>query len=288
MRRGQDKPNWPYTLNRDSDQAKTLLAWWPGAQVGSSFQHDLGPHSLHATLNGFPSPFTTATGWTAGKDGGRGAILFDGGGGGSDYCALTAAKTSPWLYFTATQPFTVSFWTKIVSQPTNTHGFMCGVRVISAGNGWYVYWEKAGSRFLFGYQGLNGNYHFRYSTGSLALNTWYHVTCRRDATNTIGGTQIFINGVLDAGSTDTPGTPDDFSPIASPSFSWGNDANNTGFPSNAVMEDLCICGRAMPEVYPLYDRNTRWQKRWQPSRTARSFKAISAILPKVPRRRMGS
>ena len=279
MRRGPNKPNWPFTLNRDCDQAVGLRAWWPGALTGSFVALDVSGNRNNAVLSSFASPFTRTSGWTEGLDGGRGAWVFD----GTDDVISLNAFSSLAFWFGATTAFTVSFWFKILAQPTNTHGFMAGVRVGATGNGYYIYWEKAGSRLLFGYQGLNGGYHFRYSS-ALSLSTWYHATCSRDTSNTIGGTKVAVNGTDDAGSTDTPGAPDDFSPIGSPLFCWGQDAQNTSFPSNCIMEDVRIYNRvpSVATIRNFYDRDTRWALRRQPSRTAKMFRA--AAQPPIGRR----
>jgi hypothetical protein len=273
MRRGPNKPNWPFTLNRGyAQQASGLLAWWPGALVGSKFHLDLSGHSLGCNLLNFA--WTTASGWTNGVDGGRGALIFD---GVDDRCEVLSSM----FYFTAAQPFTLAFWTRIIAQPSNSVGWMAGVRVVSTGNGYYLYWEKASSKFIWGYQGLNNLHHYRYSS-ALSLGVNYHVTCTRDSSNTMAGTKIYINGVNDSSLTDDTGTPSDFSPISSPSFCFGNDTQNQTFPSNCMIDDMCVYTRCLSanDVWSLYDPKTRWLKRWQPSRTARLFNS-SGNLPEI-------
>jgi len=286
MKRGPNKPNWPFTLNR-CDQAVGLRAWWPGALTGGLVALDASGQRNNAVLSSFASPFTRTSGWTEGLDGGRGAWVFD---GVDDVISLNAFSSAA-FWFGAAAAFTISFWFKILAQPSNTHGFLAGVRVGATGNGYYIYWEKAGSRLLFGYQGLNGGYHFRYSS-ALSLSTWYHATCSRDTSNTIGGTKVAVNGTNDAGSTDTPGAPDDFSPIGSPLFCWGQDAQNTSFPSNCIMEDLKIHNRALPvaTIRSLYDPDTRWQTRWQSnpiilSRSGGGLPTVGGVRPHHSRRR---
>ncbi len=264
MRRTANKPSWPFGLNRNCIQSKGLRAWYAGGLVGSLSSFDSSGMKNHAGLSSFTAGFSRTSGWTDGLDGGRGAIIFD---GVDDVVSLEASKSAATAYFLAASPFSITFWTKITAQPTNTHGFMAGVRVTSTGNGWYIYWEKAGSRFLFGYQGLNTNYQFRYSSGSLPLNTWMHVTCYRDSSVTVGGTKIAINGTDDAGTTDTTGIPDDILFVGAPVFSYGQDFQNVSFPSACVMEDVRIYTRCLDAttIRDLYDRDTRWQLRWQPS-----------------------
>jgi hypothetical protein len=261
MKRGPNKPTYPFTMNRNCEQAIGLRAWWASGLTGSLSAFDSSGRNNHASLSSFATPFTRTSGWTDGLDGGRGAIMFD---GTDDVVNLEASKSAA-FYFGAAAAYTISFWCKIIAQPSNTHGFMAGVRVTATGNGIYIYWEKAGSRFLNGYQGLNGNYQFRYSTGSLPLNTWMHVACSRDTTNTVGGTKIAINGVDDAGTTDTTGVPDDFNPVGAPRFSYGQDYQNVSFPSACVMEDVRIYNYALSTSTKrsLYDADTRWQLRWQ-------------------------
>lgn len=269
------KPPYPFVRNDGSQQSRGLLGWWSGEPSGCGQLWNMSPAQHNGILANFATPFTAASGWTAGVDGGKGALIFD---GVDDIVTLTSVQSARY-YFTAIQPFTVSFWTKIIAQPSNTAGFMAGVRVNSVGNGWFIYWIKAASQFYLSYQGLNNNYHARLSTGGLALKTLYHVTCTRDSSNTMGGTQIYINGKLDVGTTDTPGTPNDFLPAVNPVLSWGNDQQNPTYPSNCVMEDLRIYNRnlAASEVLALYEPLTRWELRYQPGR-----KVHFGVAPAVP------
>ena len=254
------KPNYPFERNRGSPQAFKLGAWWPGEPSGGSIVYDLSGLNQHATTQNLA--LTAASGWSAGVNGGRSALTFD---GVNDRAELTGTQSSNLAYFAAAQAFSVSCWIKVLSQPSNTHGYVAGVRVNSVGNGWYIYWEKATSTFIFGYQGLNNNHHFRNSSAR-NLNQWYHVIFSRDGSNTLAGHKIYINGVNDAGTTDTNGTPSDISFIGTPQFSWGNDAQNTTYPNNASMEDLRVYNKAHLSSDAMEMYSNPWALRSNPTR----------------------
>ena len=261
------KLHWPFVRNRSIAQSRGLIAWWPGACPGAAVNIDAaGDNGNHMSFISFANPFTTASGWTAGKDGGRSAIIFD---GVNDLCQLSTSLSSRFFYFGAATPWTISCWINVLAQPSNTHGFIAGCRIIGLGNGYATYWEKATSTVLVFYEGINNLYQQRNSS-ALSLNTWYHVAFTRDSSNTTGGMLIYINGVADAGTTSGNGTPNDFSPISSPVFCMGNDANNNTYPNNCIMEDLRVYNRALSaaEVASMYKIDTRWALRWRPTRIA--------------------
>src|SRR6185436_18210195 len=111
MIRAPYKPSWPFTINRGSKQSLGLVIWWPGAPPGASTTFDSSGRGNHGGLTAFASPFTTASGYATGVNGGRGAFIFD---GTDDRVELPAAKSAIFTYFLAAQAYTVSCWIKIV------------------------------------------------------------------------------------------------------------------------------------------------------------------------------
>lgn len=230
----------------------------------------------HGTLASFAAPFTLASGWTFGVDGGRGALVFD---GSDDVVLWSAAQSAPY-YFDNTSAFTFSAWVK-VSSPANAFAFMGGVRVAIDFSGWYIYWDKDNARFIFGFLGDNSVYTERYSTGSaVALGAWALLTCTRDGSNTVTGTQIYVNGRVDAGTTATNGTPGTVN-YGTSVLGLGKNPQATAFPYLGAMEDARIYNRALTaaEVWNLYDPRTRWELRGQQGRRSRNSSAAVAAGP---------
>lgn len=256
------KPTYPFVRNDASAQAIGLTAWWPGVGAGGQLW-DMSARNNHGVLTSFAVPFTLASGWTTGLDGGRGALVFD----GSDDVVLWSAARSASYYFANTSPFTFSTWVKI-SSPVNAYAFIGGVRVGPDFSGWYIYWDKVNARFIFGFLGDNSAYTERYSTGSaVALGAWALLTCARDGSNTVAGTQIYVNGRLDAGTSATNGTPGTVNYGAN-ALGLGKNPQTTAFPYLGAIEDARIYNRALAaaEVWNLYDQRTRWELRGQPGR----------------------
>src|SRR5262245_36284442 len=110
MRRGPNKPNYPFTLNRDCEQAVGLRAWWASGLTGSLSAFDSSGNRNHSALSSFAAPFTRTSGWTEGVDGGRGALMFD---GVDDVVSLEPAKSAA-FWFGAATAFTIAFWFKII------------------------------------------------------------------------------------------------------------------------------------------------------------------------------
>src|SRR4051812_46224845 len=69
------KPQWPFVLNEDCDQAMGLVGWWPGAAAGGNKLWDLSGKLNHGTLTNFS--LTGSSGWAPGVDGGKGALQFN-------------------------------------------------------------------------------------------------------------------------------------------------------------------------------------------------------------------
>jgi hypothetical protein len=271
MRAGPRKPIWPFTLNRDCEQAVRLVGWWPGVPGGSLKSLDMSPSCNHGVLTTFASPQTRASGWFEGKDGGKGAIVFD---GADDQLAFTAEQSTAYK-FAETQPFSISMWLYPGTQ-VGVVSFLMGIRAAPGGPdgpGWFCYYDKATSAVYWIFQGNNLFLDQRLSTASsVPVGSWTQITCTRDASNTITGTKIYINGNLDAGTTTDTGAPDNPQYLAPALFGIGRNPQATNFPYLGAIEDACIWNRELSatQVKNRYLRD-RWQLRWQPSRTARLF-----------------
>ena len=281
MRGMPNKPTWPFTLNRDCDQADSLISWWPGEPSGGLvlYNKSVVPY-LSANLSAFASPFTRASGWTEGKDGGRGALSFD---GVDDIVTLSAAQSIYAFFFSEVQAYSMSMWLNPGTQ-VGAVGFLIGVRRATDFSGWFSYYDKGSSAIYWILQGGGaGALHQRISTASaVPTGVWTQITCTRDTTNTMAGTKIYINGVEDAGTTTDTGTPTapDYSAAI---FGIGRNPQATAFPYLGLIEDVCIWQRALTpaEVKNRYNRD-RWALRWQPGKKFFLKETISPALTVPP------
>lgn len=262
------KPRWPFTLNRESDQAVGLVAWYPGGPSGGLSLYDRSREKLHGTLTGFATPFTGASGWTFGQDGGQAALMLD---GTDDHVVIPAVQAFS-VTANAFLPSTFACWCKFTSGTC----VMFDNRYDGVHVG-YVFWANTGN-FLSCYENPTGT---ERDGSKPVFGAWHHAAL----TLTAGGVgQMYLDGVAE-GASITWATP----PIAVfNNMTMGKSFDPTY--ATGIMEDMRFYNRTLTaaQIWKLYDPKTRWQLRWQPSRTARLFKAIAVTLPKVPRRRMGS
>lgn len=231
------KPEGPFVLNSASPQAKGLRGWWPGEGAGGKM-FDRSGNGYTGTLTGFSAPFTSTSGWAAGKDGGKGAIICT--GAFVDIVNVTGLTISA-------PPFTVSCWTK--KYASGQYGIMncrstAGFELVETG-GYLFYANYSG----IGFNGPLG--------GSSPIGVWKHVAVTMDANSE---TKLYVDGVLV--STYTPGA------------AWVPDITLRlgGAPSRqfelGTHEDFRYYNRALsaPEIAAMYDPRTRWQLRYVPGK----------------------
>lgn len=186
-RSGNEAPQWPYELNKDSPQAQGLVGWWPLFSQGGSVARDLsvslsnGPHN--GTVQGTPT-------WAYHKETGLSGVECTGGSTDgfqltSSGSILPAAPTSmTWMCRLRT--------TTITGTRTYFHqkdGFVqCVLRhETSPSDKLWWYWRRA-----------NGNW--RTVNFDISVNVTYHVVCRWDGTTSF----LDVNGIS-AGNTPAGG-----------------------------------------------------------------------------------
>lgn len=261
------KPQYPFVLNKESPQTDNLIAWWPGIGAGTIL-HDFSVVQNHGALLNFAVPLTNVSGWAPGIDGDKCALAFDGTNDGVEW---TPAQSARVFYFAAAQPHSVSLWVKPSAGNVAT-AFLIGVRnapVGPDGSGWFLYYDGTNSGLYWDYYGGTGNgtmLHQRQSSaGSVPVGKWTHICCTRDATNTIAGQKIYINGVPNTGTpTDTGPTPTNADYFTGPKFGIGKNPQATANPYKGLIEDPCIYSKALSikEVGVKYDGLTRWNLRY--------------------------
>jgi hypothetical protein len=224
------KPLWPFTLNAGHDQANGLVGWWPGAAPGGPRLIDMSGKGSHGVLTNFGS--TPGSGWAAGYQGGKGALICD----GSNDLAATSLILDV--------PFSVCFWLKSAS---NT--LIVGNEVQNVGG--FVLGSNAGNMiFQYSRAGAVNNV----IAGTVTFNVWQHYAC----TLTAATHAIYLNGRgLSSG--------------ASTAFVAGSNGLRigggiVGSAAAGTAEDLRAYNRCLTagEVADIY-RNP-WALRYQPGR----------------------
>lgn len=263
------KPCWPFTRNRDSDQAVGLVGWWPGGPSGGLKLFDRSEQKIHCTLTNFATPFTRTSGWAFGKDGGQGALVLD---GTDDHIPL-ASQPAAFTIGATFAPSTFACWFKFTSGTC----VMFDNRYDGAHVG-YVFWCNTGN-FLSCYS--NPTNAERDGTKAV-FGSWHHAAL----TLTSGGVgQMYLDGVAE-GAAITWTLP----PIATyVSMTMGKSYDPTY--ATGLMEDMRFYNRTLTaaEIWKLYAPTSRWDLRRQsnPVIVARNggLAALGGVLPHHSRRR---
>jgi hypothetical protein len=148
--------------------------------------NDVTPNANHGTR-----PSTTLTGgvpgpsFTTGKIGK--AFLFD---GVNDMVALPNSS------FDFTGDFSISTWVKITSNPSSGGAIFSNYNYDVVYNYGYLLILNANKTVAFGTNNAVNSTVVITSTTALALNTWYHITVRRDSVTK--SNYLYINGTLEA------------------------------------------------------------------------------------------
>lgn len=246
------KPPFPYVLNAGSAQARGLIGWWPGGSGAGGKMYDLSGYQRHGTLTNFATPFTSTSGWTVGKDGGRGALYYDGNQTfvnlGDNFGGMATMSVACW--FMCNNVGSSFNARSMVSKVNNVqfyanHAFSLGIH------------QPRGMQFVLG----GPNQFAQTGVGTVAINVPNHVLGTYDGITI----KIYLNGIL-AGSQAATGTINVLSGV--PTYIGGNQepSQPNWFPG--WIEDVRIYNRALSasEAEQLVDPRTRWELRYQPGR----------------------
>lgn len=251
------KPEWPFSLNRDSRQAIGLVGWWPGdVMPGSFYWHEYtGRGAYRGFMTGFPTPFSQASGWAAGKDKGRGATIFNGG--------QVVTATTP-LPFTNTA-YSVSFWANWVTTGTTTATIQALIdNNHGSGTGFVLQDRPDLAKVLTFYTGNTGGADVE-STFQVGDGTWRHIVCTYDGATSTG--KMYIDGKLNA-TNSSMGTHG----VIQANLTWGKWQGGSRFLTGRL-EDARAYNRVLSasDVWAMFDPRTRWELRYQLPSKARGI-----------------
>lgn len=249
-------PRWPFQRNKDSQQARGLVGWWPMQPIGAApgtaspvIDHSIN-HNRGTLDAGIP-------GYTTTQFGGSGVYFGDDGTGSR---GIILSNLNPLL----TSSVTVCCWVYRTGPLNNQH-------VISRHPAW----------FLAGNSGAPNNLRFGLSTGtqtsigivSVASKTWALFSGRYDGANIA----IFKNGISQASTTKTGVMS------SSGSMRIGGYWNSDSFEWPGVLFDARIYNRALTnnEIWSIYDPATRWDLYYELGRKTYHFLAPSTISGRI-------
>lgn len=246
-------PTGSYVLNRQSPQAKNLLAWWP----------TLGGNGIHLPelSNGINATYTSGNPtWSRSANYGT-AVSFD--GTTDNYFD---AGTDTRLNFTA--DFSLSFWVRLLSGHAVNDVLLC--RGVWGTGGYYVQ-TVSGSPYKMAFY-INQPTGIKFQSASdISEDIWYHIAITRRG-GSPGDTSIYINGVLDI-TTSTVNNP---TSVPGYTFYIGR-YDTTSFEPVCDMADIRAYNRTLNsgEVARIYNPLTRWDL-YKPVMTRRNFVAPAA------------
>ena len=257
-------PNVPFTLNKDSPQAKGLVAWWPTlASRGANILRDLSGYGHDGTLE-------NGTAWELLPVLGQ-ALLF---AGDDDYIAV---GTPPALNNLAQGAFSAAFWHRYILNDA-------ALRRIwfkrSPGNGWSIYLSRSTTQRLWvAVEGAVADGISETVSGEIPQNELYHVVVTYDD-NGDRLSRIYINGYEVSAyqtQTATNGVVGDDSGV---NLNIGGRVGNEPLERNLVDCRIYNCVLTDAEAYTLYARGTRWEL-YKP--LVPWILALSPITVRIPR-----
>ena len=262
-----------FTLNKQSNQAHKLIAWWtPLVSSGGSLLRDLSGV-------GNNGDFVASPAWT--RDGERGMVLdFDGANDGVDVIpsvALDNVNTLTYSFWLYPQGWGVSsagcVLMNIASGPNRT---LKQIRLLN-GSG------EESIRVFINSDSTNGSSNAANST--IVLNTWQLITITFDV-NGDKTIRIYKDGAETsyASQTAMTGTIDDDS---AGQFIIGYEGFVGSRFFDGYIDDVRIYNRILSasEIMGLYAPSTRWQL-YQPPKRTLAMKAVAAAGVPIFRRRI--
>jgi hypothetical protein len=114
--------------------------------------------------------------------------------GSSNYVALPNSS------FDFTGDFSISTWVKIPANPSGYCGIFSNYNYELGSNLGYLIQLSTDRKIAFGVHGTGGSSNV-FSTTTVALNTWYHITVRRDSV--AKRSELYINGVFEGEAINT-------------------------------------------------------------------------------------
>ncbi len=239
----------PFTLNKDSPQARGLAGWWPMLPGGGRVLRDLSGFGNTGTSNSFPT-------WI--RDANRGVTLdFDG------IDDFIDAGTG--ISLNVTKNFTISTWIKaddpspatvIISKVTDGNDKQYNLTVISG-------------RLRLEYE-KSGNNYFLDTATDLISTDWIHVALTISESLTA---KMYLNAVERASDTGLT----EVTAVASNPVNIGKrgGVDNDRFFAGAI-DDMRIYNRALTaaEIYQILSPSTRWDL----------YRSLDSLLFSISRR----
>lgn len=238
-------PRWPFTMARQSEQARGLVAWYPGAQIGmgNAIVNMANPQQGTAIVNGtcaftggpidglaIETPGTSGNYLNGGTD-----ISFDG---------------DNWTIHLWFQPKSAGTYQRFISYYGPT------------------LWTEGGASWAIVHL---GSIDFSLPSSVFVFNSWYFATITRSGSNIAA----YKDGALiqSSGSFAVSYSKNDSIYIGRGEFDE---------PSHAIYRDVRLYNRALsaPEVWALYDPATRYEL-YQPVHSRNDFKAAAANLTRT-------
>ncbi len=237
------KPLGKFTADVSSRQANGLVGWWTGMPGDNRYLRNLAPTARNYLTDGVLAgnfyPMANDTGFTGGKDGGRGALRFKA-------LASTSVLATAVPTFVSTS-FSICLWANwttigttvadIVALWDNGH---------DTGKGFVIQDRPDLSKKLSFFIGGSSSVE---STGQVGNGTWRHIACTYDGTNA----RMYIDGQLNNTAATTSGTQQTL-------FYWGRTQNFSRY-LTGTLEDARLYRRVLSagDIWQMYDPRTRWE-----------------------------
>ena len=262
------RPQWPFTINRSSPQARGLINWWPFDPRGTTSLFDIGNRD-HGTLQ-----LMDGSNWKTSDRLGGPSLDFN----GSDEYVQTPSN-----FLLNANSFTMAVWFKADS---DAQGHMIWQGDGSA-NGWGAQDEThlsignltgdANSMSFFLGSADASSAGTLFITISFSDRRWTHAAATVSSLSVSPAAELFVNGVSQGTDTGTLGETS--------RAGWDTDLRigrpgaSTRFYDGQLAE-VRIYGRALTaaEVWALYDPRTRWDLYLplQPNRFSTMAAALAA------------
>lgn len=245
------KSQWPYTLNRSSDQAQGLVGWWPGGPSGGPRLFDQSGRGNHGIINGT----IPATGiWAAGNGGGKGALTPD---GSTNYVAIpnineSVSTLSCFCWFkSSTAALNVTFFGHYQTTTNNRMWALTTDNTAASG---------VNFRIILSQDGTLTNATILETTTLIVDGKWHHCGFTYNA----GAVALYVDG-LSRSFSGSIFSSSLFRSTSSLSIGGANpDSGGTSF-CNCIIEDCRVYSRTQKtsEVYAIYSPTSRWGLRYQ-------------------------
>lgn len=260
------KVEYPFVLNEASPQAEGLVLWYPGDGAGGKLW-DRSGRGNNGTLTNFAAPFTAASGWVAGVDGGKGGLVYD---GSDDYVAIPNNNA---VTISGTTAFSYTMWMKLLASPSSfatlfSKGYDGSQVPYFIDFRQDVIGTPGGTPYMVA-AGYSGSVNSGVTWGAIStidfsqsanIGVWWHVAAVYDT----GTVYLYLNGKLHASGTRYSVVDSSYGCTVGGLEIFGSVSRNL----NATIENVRFYRRALSagDCAAMYDPRTRWDLRYVPRR----------------------